>query len=531
MSEDLHQIDDLFRSGLEGKEDAPSPKVWENIEAQLNEKERRPAAGFFGRKVAAALVILLGSAALFAAGYFIGGSSHHHNEEAPEIRNAVPRGGTGGNDANDTISSGEQFNTPVPEANVEGQAVEQAEAMAGANPTEQTKDETLRKGQMTGADGQTAVQTPGGTYNAPKVDTQSGNAMNNGSSPKGMGNRNGKKATYGVSAGYIANEGKTQAPLARDGSTDAVSTTNHVHAAEDASLTPMIHEAAEAMTAPGQHSLPSTARKLDTRAAKDASQTLPASAKAAIPVKDRKKGSLDLPAFTLTPVVAWQKNSVHVEGDGSRWGQEMKEGMERTEHTPARVSAGLMADVKASRNITIQTGLMLTQFDVHIDPKKVVAVKDIDGKIRYRFDCSAGTYFLNPKQGTYPRLGDTSTTRYSTNALNYINIPLNVKWHFGNSKLQFFAAAGAGMNFLLNQDLNAGLMHQYHYEGGRAANLKSSFFNGMIGAGMNYSISERIGLTLSPQYQFAITPMNENMPVKSLPRSFTVQAGLQIKLK
>ena len=39
MNEDLHQIDDLFKSGFEGKEETPSPTVWENIEKELDKKK------------------------------------------------------------------------------------------------------------------------------------------------------------------------------------------------------------------------------------------------------------------------------------------------------------------------------------------------------------------------------------------------------------------------------------------------------------------------------------------------------------
>jgi hypothetical protein len=260
---------------------------------------------------------------------------------------------------------------------------------------------------------------------------------------------------------------------------------------------------------------------------KDGADNTPVS----IPVANKKKGSLNLPLLSLTPVIAMQANSNKVTDDGSRWGNEMKQGIDQTEHTPARISGGLLAELRVSRNISLQSGLILSQRDVHIDPKSVRAVKDIDGKMRYRLDCSAGTYFLNPKQGNYPRPGDTAMTKFSSNSLNYLNIPLSVKWHFGNSKLQFFATAGAGLNLLTSQTLDAQLDHSYQYGGGRATNLKNNFFNGMIGAGVNYAFSKKIGLNFSPQYQFALTPMNENMPVKAMPRSFNLQLGLQLKLK
>ena len=73
MSKDLHPIDDLFRTGLNGKEETPTPAVWEAIEKELDKKDRKPIGGFFrmsGRAAIVALIIISG-ATLFAAGYFI----------------------------------------------------------------------------------------------------------------------------------------------------------------------------------------------------------------------------------------------------------------------------------------------------------------------------------------------------------------------------------------------------------------------------------------------------------------------------
>lgn len=523
MSEDLHPIDDLFRSGLEGKEDAPTPKVWENIEAELDKKEKRPAAGFFGRKVAAALVVLLGSAALFAAGYFIGGSNHHHSvDELPALEPSKPRGGPADTSAqNNVIALPEQEAGPsIPsgqsdqdEKIISGSGTDGVERSSSSAPVAGSQQE-----KKTGAPVSTARNTERANIDGASVSKDNGTSY----TKAGKQSLNTKKTRTAPEPAIGTSPGLATAEIEKEGvPLDNVSE----------ELPPMDHQPATAKEVPANHPMPQPAKTVNSLAARQSASTLPENARKNIPVANKKKGNLDLPSFALTPVIAYQSNSNAVRDNGTRWGEEMKEGIKSTEHSPARISGGILADLRVSRNVTLQTGLVLMQRDVHIDPKRVWAVKDIDGKIRYRFDCSAGTYFLNPKQGNNPRPGDTASTRFSTNALNYINLPINLKWHFGNSKLQFFAAAGAGMNFLLNQDLNAQLNHQYHYEGGRATNLKSSFFNGMIGAGMNYSLGDKFGFTLSPQYQFAITPMNENMPVKAMPRSFTVQAGLQIKLK
>jgi hypothetical protein len=484
MNEDLHKMDDLFRSGLEGKEDTPSPATWENIERELDKKEHRPAAGFYWRKVAAVLLIIFGSAVLFAAGYFAGGGFKRSNREMPLDIPSLPRSIDG--PAADSIS-------------------------ASINKQRSTEDA------ITASFADKTNSQP----SSPAVATENIAPGKEDTSPlKG----NAKEA--------VPSAGKPVPSRTRTADMPSFQEQPLLQAelTAETTLPLMVHEPATVDQDLQRQNItpPSKLFTAKSPISRPVESATPASS---IPVANKRSGSLNLPALSITPMVAFQSNANKVTDDGSRWGNEMKQGINQTEHSPSRISGGLLVDLRIARNISLQSGLILTQRDVHIDPKSVRAVKDIDGKMRYRFDCSAGTYFLNPKQGIYPRPGDTAMTKFSSNSLNYLNIPLAVKWHFGNSKLQFFATAGAGLNLLTSQELEAALDNSYPYGGGRVTNLKNNFFNGMIGAGINYSLNEKLGLNFSPQYQFALTPMNENMPVKAMPRSFNLQLGLQLKLK
>ena len=68
MSGDLHHIDDLFRSGLEGKEEKPDDKVWTSVEQELDKNSfiaiRKKYARL--RQVSAILLILLLGVTIFA---------------------------------------------------------------------------------------------------------------------------------------------------------------------------------------------------------------------------------------------------------------------------------------------------------------------------------------------------------------------------------------------------------------------------------------------------------------------------------
>ncbi|MGB4773213.1 MAG: outer membrane beta-barrel protein [Chitinophagaceae bacterium] len=490
MSEDLHPIDDLFRSGLNGKEETPTPAVWEAIEKELDKKDRKPIAGFFrmsGRAAAVALIIITG-AALFAAGYFI--------RDAQEEKKGIGHKAFG-----------------IEEGKGTGK-----EALG-------TKGESLKPVDKT------EIKLPASSSindgEAPKLTSEPVGSANTKSIPE---KNTVKKVTKQVKATNPSITGAASETLQSSSISETVNTESQEQHIK--------WEIATALPPVEEHLLPASSTKIPTSDAvisisknnKYSKAVVKQTTPTKIPVINKNAAGLQVPKFSLTPYVAFQNHSVKLKDDGSNWGKNMRDDMERTEQLPSKVSVGVLADFRIAKNISLQSGLGLMQLDVTIQPKQIKAEKDIDGKVKYRLDCSAGTYFINPKQGNYPRPGDSITTQMATNSLKYLNIPLNVKYHFGSNKLQFFATAGTGINILTSQNLDAMVKHQYQYYGGRTTNLKSSYFNGMIGGGATYFVGKRIGIYVSPQYNFALTSMNEGLPVKSLPRTFNMQTGITIKL-
>ncbi|TAH01610.1 MAG: PorT family protein, partial [Sphingobacteriales bacterium] len=474
--------------------ETPTPAVWEAIEKELDKKDRKPIAGFFrmsGRAAAVALIIITG-AALFAAGYFI--------RDAQEEKKGIGQGAFG-----------------IEEGKGNGQKALGEGALGNEGGSLKTTDET-------------------------EIKSPASSSINDNAAPKSATEAVGSSSTNSIpektSVEKVTKQVKPTNRNTKSASSETLQSSSISEPVNTESQEQYIKwEMAMALPPVEEHVLPESSTKIPTSDAVISvsknnkfpkavdQQTTPTK----IPVINKNEAGLQVPKFSLTPYVAFQNHSVKLKDDGSNWGKNMREDMERTEQLPSQVSVGILADFRITKNLSLQSGLGLMQLDVTIQPKQIKAEKDIDGKVKYRLDCSAGTYFINPKQGNYPRPGDTVTTQMATNSLKYLNIPLNVKYHFGSNKLQFFATAGTGINILTSQNLDAMVKHQYQYYGGRTTNLKSSYLNGMIGGGATYFVGKRIGIYVSPQYNFALTSMNEGLPVKSLPRTFNMQTGVTVK--
>jgi len=64
----------------------------------------------------------------------------------------------------------------------------------------------------------------------------------------------------------------------------------------------------------------------------------------------------------------------------------------------------------------------------------------------------------------------------------------------------------------------------------RSEGLRSNFIQGMIGGEVDIRIGKRTGLVVMPQNRFALKTINEQGPVKSYPKTFSLLSGLRISL-
>ncbi len=561
MSEDLHHIDDIFKKGLEGNEDTPSQQVWKKIEAELDKKDSKRPFIFFRdtRKIAVILMICLGSAGLFAGGYLLRGLQMQDAE--PKNIPAIENKKSDRRDSTDTDGSTQSLEKAVASSNIrEGQQTEKAldqaviperknnppntdRHKAVANPsvsspsTEKTPETKLATDKTADAEKISEPSSKSNTAGTKRTQDETSSEPSSKSNSAGMKRTDDEKSTKNLTSapaakqnGSSVNPNAPSIEAATEADKYATRSAAEVEAKPEQTETPTQFEMAAAPPVISNRSLPIAEKQLgNDNALTDQVQAIAASA--SIPVLNKKQGNINLPKFSMTPVAALQFGSNRIKENKSYPNSgTVKNDIQRTESQPSSIAGGLLADLRISRNMTLQSGLIYISRTIQIDPKKVIAERNPDGKVRYRFDCSAGTYFIKKAQG-YTRPGDTTMTKFSTNDLNYLNIPLSLTYHFGGSKFHVFAMAGAGLNLLTRQYLETGLKYGYYEaEETKVTNLKNSYFNGNIGLGISWSAFRKVSFNLNPQYQFALTPMNSNMPIKAYPRVFNLQAGMQIRL-
>ena len=239
--------------------------------------------------------------------------------------------------------------------------------------------------------------------------------------------------------------------------------------------------------------------------------------------------------FSVTPFFSPQFSSNRIEDDRHDGGPQPRNGREaikKDEQHQTSSTFGILVDIPVGKKWSLQSGINYVNKNIEIEPKKIFAKLDNDGKVKYRFDCSSGYKYLLPKTGTAPIVGDSINTSASTNNLQYLGIPLAINYNFSFKKFNIIPIVGTVANFLVKQKIETELIQGTTKEKqtiNTIQGLKPVYFNAVTGIAFEYNLSKRIALSIMPSGNFALSAINKDAAVKSYPNSFGLSGGVKIK--
>ncbi len=249
-----------------------------------------------------------------------------------------------------------------------------------------------------------------------------------------------------------------------------------------------------------------------------------------IKIKSRAAHSFSL-SFFAAPNFSFERiedNDHHRDGQGGM-GQERH----RDEENNFSLSGGVLFNYQLNKNISLQSGVSVTAFSTFIAPKTVYAKTDNNGHIRYELNCSLGSAFLPPKNNTQVAVGDSSETSAGTSHLVYVNVPLIASYQINKGRFLLLPAIGAGLNVLVDGKIKTGLNDGVDGNAKTTTSingLKRTYLNGSLGFGVEYNLSPKISLGLRPNAKLSLTSINKEMPVKSYQNYLGMEAGVRIKM-
>lgn len=206
--------------------------------------------------------------------------------------------------------------------------------------------------------------------------------------------------------------------------------------------------------------------------------------------------------------------------------------IKKEEQHQTAFSTGILVDIPLGKNWSIQSGITYLNKNISIEPKKIYARLDKDGKAKYLFDCSSGYTYISSKTGSTPVVGDSINVTNSSNSLGYLGIPVGLTYAFSAGKFNIIPTVGAVTNFLVKQQIQTELIQGATKEKqtiNTIQGMKPVYFNAVAGIAFEYNLSKRIVFNVMPTGNFALSSINKEAAVKSYPNSFGVSGGVKIR--
>ena len=120
----------------------------------------------------------------------------------------------------------------------------------------------------------------------------------------------------------------------------------------------------------------------------------------------------------------------------------------------------------------------------------------------------------------------SSFTRFS---YNFLSIPVKAIYMVGHGKLQGFLGAGLAMNVFIVQQVDVVSLyadHQSSSSSRKYVGISRFSLVSLVSAGIRYPLSSSMSVKLEPVFQYAVTPLRPDLPV----RDHLYSGGLTIGL-
>ncbi len=477
MNKDLHDIDELFRSGLDDYEATPSAGVKENIDAALDKQDAKKYRKRFiiWKRAALLLLLLLAGLVIYESGLIKkGNGSYTAQEEATEndkTNNITPKTTTSGN-ANDIVTT-----RPV-------------------NQTENLPEQQNQKG---------IISVPENSLIPGK-----GTAF-----PKN--NQPDKKLSLFIQKQNpilrsITSQPDKETIAAEDYNPDLQISKQGIEALDKRIS---IASLAKRITKNFTPLLPITFLNLPATVS---NQSNP----------DKKKVNRFKPFWMVAPFASYEQSGYKLDSDDPLVVNTIKH---REVNEPS-FSGGILVTRQFTNHWGLQSGLVFTSTQIGISPQKMYALQLPGGDIAYKFITSSGYAYIKLGIGQPPAIGDSITTSDAKHLLKHISIPLSVKYKIGKNKFTISPSAGIEANFVTNAKVEVGVDLASNREivsVNKMEGIKSFYWSAVTGVEASYQLNKKLSVNVQPTFRYALGTVTKNNVVETFPRSFGIRAGVTLK--
>ena len=238
------------------------------------------------------------------------------------------------------------------------------------------------------------------------------------------------------------------------------------------------------------------------------------------------------PRFSNTVFFSPDIVSTRVDNGRRDYREDDKNEIKNKEKTTNSTTKGILINYRIAKKLNLQTGVSFSTMTTDIQPKTIFARPDDRGNINYRLNCSAGYSYVSLKSGVAPNAGDSVTALSSRNTLQYVAVPIALTYNLIFKKFVLQPGVGLAANFLTKGKIETEIASQTGNEktgSNQIVGLNSSYINSSISLAANYYFTRSLALSLTPVTKIALSAINKDAPVKTYLNSFSLAAGLTFR--
>lgn len=548
MNDDLHNIDDLFKKALEEHTELPSSTVWDNIDKSLDKKKVVSILKKYNKLKWAAAVLLLFSFGMAMYTFHIRTNNkelvkqHNTINNLKDLKNQHTQTK---NKPEDSANLAKRSNTGIEKLKINKELIKQENKnntqVISGNKIDLPEDMntadniTQRNKQMPD---NTQIKLPSerktdehiAEQNQKQVLLKTRHPIKIQENSAGIDSSNNRKENPVES--IVPNNDKgitvTKELLEKLNSNSVSPKEKYV---TSISVTSELKDRFQMLVTNPVSQIAETPTN-NTAALRD-NKPVPIKHNRIVPIKQStiKNGSNPLSAtIFFSPDVVL----TNVKNDHPLFREEESHEIKKDEKIKSSSTIGVLIDYNTGKNWKLESGVTFSTRFTDIQPKTIYARPDNNGNINYRFNCSAGYSFVTLKSASLPPVsGDSISALTSKNILQYIGVPLVVKYMFGKGRFSVTPGLGISANFLIKGKIETTIPTTTGNESVTSNDiqgLKSTYFNGLASVGTQYKLNKTFELTFIPSVRFALSSINKDAPVKTYLNSIGFATGIIIKL-
>lgn len=495
MNENLHDIDDLFKKAIDQHEDTPSQKVWDAIDKNLDKKKVVYISRKYNMLKWAAAILLLFS---FGMAMYVWQTNKKNKELVKQ--NQVNKASRS---KSEMIKNDDKKST-IPQIKTKPQ--NNNELKNERSTSEITNETSIVKKQLPVSQQKVIIQDEK-TERAVMGRNKKSSNGSAGNKDQSINNKEIipvekvgiKEEDNNLPQKYIA-----EIPMIFYRS-QLPANPSQIQPANPFSYTPGVISADKTVTGGNTNT---TLKKKTTKATKTS-------------------------ALSATVFFSPEFVSSSVKDDHPRYREDNRHEIKNNEKIRSSSSYGLLVNYTVGNNWSMQSGISVFKRVTDINTKTIYARPDNGGNVNYRLSCSAGSAYVPLKSGTVPAQGDSTKILSARNTLQYISIPVSVKYSIGKGKFKLVPAVGISANILSKGKLETVIATTGGNQNSSTNNiegLKSNYFSSQVSAGAELYLNNNISLNFTPTAKLALSSINKNAAVKTKLNSFGLSAGITIKL-